>query len=384
MSTTRTFDEINDKLKKGKAVVFTAQELVAFAAEQGEKAALDKVDVVTTATFGPMCSSGAFLNFGHSDPPIRMEALTLNNVPAYGGVASVDAYIGATAESSDRGAHYGGAHVIQDLIEGKSVRLCAKGTVTDCYPMAACDCEVSLDTMNQAYLYNPRNIYQNYAAAANASAKTLYTYMGTLLPNCGNVNYSTSGELSPLLKDPGLRTIGMGTRIFLGGGVGYVAWEGTQCVFNHEEFPGGGVRDSGATLALIGDLRGMSSRYIRGATFEKYGTTLYVGVGIPIPVLDEELLHDLARGNDQIFTRVFDYATQSRNRPNFGPVSYAQLRSGSMELGGKTVRTAPLSSISRACEIAETLREWLQKGQFPLQEPIAPIPRSSFKPLPAE
>jgi hypothetical protein len=32
-----------------------------------------------------MCSSGAFLNFGHSDPPIKMGEITLNDVPASGG-----------------------------------------------------------------------------------------------------------------------------------------------------------------------------------------------------------------------------------------------------------------------------------------------------------
>ena len=52
--------------------------------------------------------------------------------------------------------------------------------------------------------------------------------MGALKPGLGNANYCSAGQLSPLLNDPLYITIGLGTKIFLGGGVGYVAWQGTQ------------------------------------------------------------------------------------------------------------------------------------------------------------
>ena len=81
--------------------------------------------MVTTGTFGAMCSSGAFINFGHSDPPIRMTNIMMNGVEAYGGLAAVDTYIGATAKAEGRG--YGGAHVIEDLIAGKKIHLHAWG-----------------------------------------------------------------------------------------------------------------------------------------------------------------------------------------------------------------------------------------------------------------
>lgn len=79
-NTTKTYEEINEKIKKGDAVVVTAEEMVKIVEEQGEKKAAKEIDVVTTGTFGAMCSSGAFLNFGHSDPPIKMEQLWLNDV----------------------------------------------------------------------------------------------------------------------------------------------------------------------------------------------------------------------------------------------------------------------------------------------------------------
>src|SRR5690554_1986030 len=215
MAKTKTYDEINEKIKKGQVTVVTAEEIIPMVKEEGPAAVLEKVDVVTTATFGAMCSSGAFFNFGHSDPPIKMSKVWLNDVPAYTGLAAVDAYLGATEPVEGANLSYGGAHVIEDLVAGKTVRLRATARGTDCYPRKKIETWVGLEDLNQAYLFNPRNAYQNYAVAVNSSDKPIYTYMGTLLPNLGNATYSTAGELSPLLNDTGFQTIGIGTRIFL-------------------------------------------------------------------------------------------------------------------------------------------------------------------------
>ncbi len=378
----KTFDEINEKIRNGTVVVATAEEVIGIVEEKGIKEAAREVDVVTTATFGPMCSSGAFINFGHSDPPIRMSKIWLNDVPAYGGLAAVDTYIGATELSETRGMEYGGAHVIQDLVDGKQVRLVAKSYGTDCYPRLDIDTYITLEDLNQAYLFNPRNVYQNYSAATNTSDHIIDTYMGTLLPQCGNVTYSTSGELSPLLNDPELRTIGIGTRIFLGGAQGYIAWEGTQFVLNKEKIDEDTTMYSGATLAVIGDLKEMSSRYLRAASFQRYGTTMFVGIGIPIPVLDEEMMEFLSVTNRDIYTNVVDYSVPRRSKPTLRKVNYQELRSGSIELNGKKVHTAPLSSLNRAREIANLLKESIEKGEFLLQQPIHPMPKDrKFNPL---
>ncbi|MDY0340038.1 MAG: homocysteine biosynthesis protein, partial [Coriobacteriia bacterium] len=68
----KSWEEINARIASGDAVVLTAEEFGSLAADEGVSAAAKHVDVVTTGTFGPMCSSGVVLNFGHSDPPIRM------------------------------------------------------------------------------------------------------------------------------------------------------------------------------------------------------------------------------------------------------------------------------------------------------------------------
>lgn len=370
----KTFAEINERLKAGKAVVLTAEEVIPLVKEKGPKAVAREVDVVTTATFGPMCSSGVFLNFGHADPPIRMTRVWLNDVPAYGGIAAVDAYLGATELSETRGMEYGGAHVIEDLLAGKPVRLRAVSYGTDCYPRREIETTVDLARLNQAILFNPRNAYQNYPVAVNGSHRTIYTYMGTLFPHFGNATYSTAGELSPLLKDPFYRTIGVGTRIFLGGAVGYVAWEGTQHNPSQERAPNGVPVSLAGTLALIGNLKEMNRRYLRAAIFERYGVTLYVGIGVPIPILDEEMAAFVGVSNAEIQTTIVDYGVPLRARPTYGRVTYAQLRAGEIEVKGRKVPTAPLSSLAMAREIAKVLKEWLQSGKFLLQEPVRPLP----------
>jgi uncharacterized protein (DUF39 family) len=253
----------------------------------------------------------------------------------------------------------------------------AKSQGTDCYPRTEIDTWVDINDLNEAYLYNPRNVYQNYNAAINTSAKRIFTYMGILKPNMGNVTYSTSGQLSPLLNDPLLRTIGMGTRIFFGGAQGYVSWMGTQfntaCSRDENGFP----LTPGATLALIGNMKEMDSRYIRGAAYEKYGTSMFVGVGIPIPILDEEMMKFVSVTNKDLTTNIIDYSVQGKSRPTIKNVSYEELRSGSVDISGKKIKTSPMSSLKMAREIAGELKNWIQKQQFYLQEPVTQFPMAN-------
>ena len=370
----KSLDEINEKIREGKAVVVTADEIKDIVEEKGPERAAREVDVVTTGTFGPMCSSGVFLNFGHSSPPIRMSKAWLNDVPVYCGIAAVDAYIGATELSESKGMKYGGAHVIEELIAGNDIRLYAESYGTDCYPKKSIETTINKYNINQAYMFNPRNAYQNYAAATNTTDRTIYTYMGTLLPNMGNIAYSTTGQLSPLLNDPEYRTIGIGTRIFIGGAQGYVAWEGTQ--HNPEQkrtdkgLPVGGA----GTLAVIGDIRQMSTRYIRAAIFQRYGVSLFVGIGIPIPLLDEDMAMRVAVRDRDILTDIVD---KSGRAGVIKTVSYEELRSGLVEINGRKVPTAPLSSLKMAREIAEVLKRQITSGEFLLTQPVSSLPKTN-------
>jgi len=126
----------------------------------------------------------------------------------------------------------------------------------------------------------------------------------------------------------------------------------------------------------------MNRKYLRAAIFHNYGTSLYVGLGIPIPLLDEEIVRTVVLCNEELKATVYDYGVQQRARPALGVVSYAELRSGKIELNGKVIPTAPLSSLEKARSIATELKEWIINGQFYLTEPVASLPwRDGVKPL---
>ena len=378
----RTFQEINEKIARKEAVVMTAEEVISLKDEQGISKATEMVDVVTTGTFGPMCSSGAFFNVGHSDPPIRMQKVWLNDVMAYAGLAAVDIYLGATQLSESERNDYGGANVIEDFVNGKDIHLKAISSGTDCYPAKEVEAVISKKTVNQAFMVNPRNSFQNYNVAVNQSSKKIYTYMGILLPELGNASYTTSGQLSPLLNDPDLRTIGIGTRIFIGGAQGYVIWEGTQYnpqpIIDNEKVIG----KKGAVLSLIGDLKEMKPDFLQAAYFSGYGITLYMGIGVPIPVLDEDMMKAVSIKDEEIYTEITDYSYPHLTKPSLGIANYSQLRSGQIQINGKQVPTSSISSYARARLIANTLKESIAKGKFYLQEPIEQLPlKRDFKQL---
>ncbi len=393
----KTIAEINEKIKAGRAVVCNAEEIIEVARKKGVTQAAREVDVVTTGTFGIMCSSGIYFNTGHTKPRIKFGGgrVYLNDVPAYTGVAAVDLFLGANALPDDDPRNrvhpgefiYGGGHVIEELVAGNDVRLSATAYGTDCYPRKRLETLINIKDLNQATLFNIRNAYQNYNVAVNLSDRTLYTYMGVLKPNLGNANYCSAGQLSPLFNDPYYRTIGIGTRIFLGGGTGYVTWHGTQHNPDVPRNEKGVPREGGATLAVIGDLKQMSPHWLMGTSVLGYGCSLTVGIGVPIPVLDEEILRGTTITDADILAPVVDYSEAfPQLKPNVvAEVSYADLKSGKIKIKGKDVPTASRSSYPRALEIANILKEWIESGQFLLTEPVQPLPGIesgiTFRPL---
>ncbi len=385
----RTIPEINEKILQQQAVVWTVEELKTRVAQSSIEQVFEEVDVICTGTFEPMESSGAMLNLGHTDPPIKIRQCWLDGIPAYAGFGAVDLYLGATA-MVDYGAtgevgdgdnrqgtltpERGGGHVIEDLIAGKSVSLRAIGQVTDCYPRASFETTITRKTINQFYLYNPRNLYQNFIVGVNGGDRPLYTYLGPLQPRLGNAVYSNPGAIAPLINDPDLQVIGVGTRIFLGGGIGYIAWEGTQHFPLQKRLPNRTPIGPAATLALIGDAKEMSSQWVRGCYFYNYGPSIMLGVGIPLPVVSPEVIKHCAVDDQEIVAPVVDFAIPRRVRPTFGLVSYAQLKSGQITIDGKSVRVAPLASIPRSRQVTQELKQWIEAGKFTLTEPVASLP----------
>ena len=371
----KTYEEINQKITSGEAVVVTAEEMINIVEKHGVKYAAKEVDVVTTGTFGAMCSSGAFFNIGQPDPPIKMERVFLNGVEAYHGNAAADFYLGVTKSRSLDDFEYGGGHVLEDLLKGKAIQLIAEAYGTDCYPRKSLETKVKLEDFNQAILLNPRNSYERYACAVNGSDHVIHTYMGKLLPNFQNGTFGGVGELSPLIHDPNFQTIGVGTNIFLGGTQGLIIGEGTQ------HSPEGGY----SNLMVKGDLKKMDPEFISGAAIKGYGNSCFIGIGIPIPVLNEDIARNCAIRDEYIFTDVLDYSTGELNRPVLRRVNYAELKSGTIDLDGRKINVAPTSSIYKARIIADTLKKWIQEGIFTINKPWELLStKTKFRPLEKE
>lgn len=380
----KTIREINERIAKGTVVVVTADEMADIVKKKGADKAAREIDVVTTGTFSPMCSSGAFINFGHTKPTIKAAKVWLNDVPAYAGLAAVDIYIGATEPAEDDPLNrvhpgqfrYGGGHVIHDLVAGKKVTLKAVAYGTDCYPKKHLAKRVTLSDLPYAVLFNPRNAYQNYNCAINLSNKTKYTYMGVLKPRAGNANYSTSGQLSPLFNDPYYLTMGLGTRIFLGGSKGYIVGPGTQHNPHVKRSEMGLPLSPAGTLMVTGNLKEMDPKWVAGVSMLGYGCSLAVGVGVPIPILSEEMARYTGVSDDEIYTQVIDYGNDypTGEAKSLALVSYGELKSGKIRFNGREVPAVPLSSYVRALEIANILKDWIQNGEFLLTEPQVMLP----------
>jgi len=388
----KTYDEINKKIESQKAVVLTADEIIEYVEKKGLQAAAREVDVVTTATFGPMCSSGCFINFGHSKPKIRISEAWIEDVLVYSGIAAVDAYIGATQLRYNDPANmnypgefiYGGGHVIEELVAGKKLQLFALSYGTDEYPRREIRTYFTINDLNQAIMVNPRNCYQNYNVAINCSDRHIYTYLGLLKPNKKNITYCSAGQLSPLLNDPYYQTIGIGTRAWLAGAHGHVYAEGTQHCSLTERGENGVPTGGAGTLALTGDMKQMNPDFVRGVSLKGYGVSLALGIGIPIPILNTEILKRTAVRDRDIYAPLIDY---SNDYPNCSgkilyKFNYEELKRGEVFFEGKQLEVSSLSSYTKALEVAQILKDEIRRGEFFLSKPIAKLPlQQSFKPL---
>lgn len=380
----KSYDEINEKIEAKKAVVLTAEEIIDYVEKKGLETAAREVDVVTTATFGPMCSSGCFLNFGHSKPKIRITEAWIDDVSIYCGIAAVDAYLGATQlRYNDPGNlyypgefRYGGGHIIEKLVAGDKLQLFALSYGTADYPRREIRTLFTIDDLNQAIMVNPRNCYQNYNIAVNCSEEQIYTYLGVLKPGMRNATYCSAGQLSPLLNDPSYETIGIGTAVWLAGAHGHVYAEGTQHASLCEREPGGVPSEGAGTLALTANMKEMRADFVRGISLLGYGASLSLGIGIPIPILNEKILAYTTVRDRDIYAPVIDYSKDYPERTGkvLCKVNYEECKSGELEIKGCKVETGSLSSYSKALEIAGLLADEIRRGEFLLQKPSKRLP----------
>lgn len=367
----RTYEEINEKIQSSKANVISVFEAKSVIKDKGIKYFLSNFDVVTCASFEMNTNASLYMSFGQTDPLIYFSEAYLNNVPAYP-TGPTDLILSCVAFSKDK-PEYGGAHIIEELVGGKDIHLKAAGKNLQVFPNKDFETWFKLDDLNCVNLFLNQAINQNDIVAANSGDVDISSHMGTLIAHLENSTYNSSSFLNPLINDPLCKTIGVGTRIWIAGGVGYVTGYGT----NHN--PAQRKNDSGVpvgnavTLSAIGDLRGMQKKWIRGGYLKSFSPVLYVGVGVPIPVLDEEIANSLAITDERIHTTMFDFSIPRRTKPILGQCTYSELRTSTVSINKKPTLSAPLSSMSGAIEICNLTKESILNKTLFLSKPLEPV-----------
>ncbi len=289
----KTIGEINARIERGDAIVFTAAELKDLAGK-GEKISVDDVDVVTTGTFGVMSGTLAMLHVPVSGPGSfdRADKAWLNGVPALPGpcpnerLGAVDLMVFGTSRADDS---YGGGHLFRDLVAGSPVEVAIESggrrfTRT-----------VTLDELGSARIITTRSAFKNYGGFLNLHpgiVKTIFSVRG-LSGLSGELSVSGCGDINPLQNDPALLTIGVGTRILLNGGIGYILGQGTRS-----------SRDK-PNISAFADMQRMVPEMMGGFVTSS-GPECSTSVAIPIPVLDETILSQMMVTNEEIPLPVSD------------------------------------------------------------------------------
>lgn len=341
----RTYKKINSKIEEGKVTVITAEEASKIIKEIGIDKAFEKIDIVTTGAFNAVDSLSVYLNLDSTFTKNRLKNITLNNIPILGNAK--DIHINIAEESKDLGYEYGGSHLIYDLVSGKGVNLVAsiKGHDKEVNKM------IYGSDINKGYLSCFRYSNNNFANI-NSSDKAIYTSTGVLLPNMECINYSSSGKVGKNILD----LIGNGTKILVAGGEGYITVDGNG--FNKEIKPK-------IDFSFVSDLSKVDLKYISPAVYENYGVSMFIGISIPIPILNIDILKMFDKSTD---IDIVDYGLEKK--PIIKSVKFEELQSGKININGRFVKTAPLSSFKKAKEISTLLKNKILNGEFLLAKPV--------------
>ncbi|MCK9580081.1 MAG: methanogenesis marker 16 metalloprotein [Methanoregula sp.] len=308
---TKTIDDINKKIAQGTAVVFTAAEFKRRIAD-GEMITAADVDVVTTGTFGVMSGTFAVMHILVAPPGSfrQAENVWLNGVPAIPGpcpnegLGSVDLIVYGTSQA---GRTYGGGHLFRDLVEGKEVNVEVESAGKRFSRM------VTLADMGLARLMTTRSAFKNYLAVVNTGpdpVRTIFAVNGLAGPYTG-ATVSGCGDINPLQNDPGMNVIGVGTRLLLNGGVGYIMGTGTRST------------PQKPNISAFADMKFMVPEMM-GGFVTSLGPECMTSVAIPVPVLDDAILNSLLVTNDRIPLPVADV----RDRVPFASATYADVWDG--------------------------------------------------------
>ncbi|MDR9815938.1 MAG: methanogenesis marker 16 metalloprotein [Candidatus Methanoculleus thermohydrogenotrophicum] len=304
----KTVAEIDEKIRNGSAVVYTAAEFKRLIREGAEVSAAD-VDVVTTGTCGVMSGTAAILSVPVAEPGTfeRAERAWANGVPCMPGpcpnerLGIVDLIVSGTARA---GAGYGGGHLFRDIVEGREIEVVVEAADR------TVEARVTIEDFSYARLFTTRTAYRNYTAYVNTQptrVKTIFSLEGLTGP-CREVSVSGCGEINPLQNDPLGLAVSAGTPVLLNGSVGMVTGEGTRST---PERP---------NLTVIADMAGMRPRYMGGFRTSA-GPECITSLGAAIPVLDDRQVAGLRVLDEEISLPVADINT----RAVLGEATYADV-----------------------------------------------------------
>ena len=294
--TEKTISQINEKIEKGEANIYTAEEFKKLI-KKDDAPGFDEVDVVTCGTCGVMSGTAAILNFIISPPGefIRANEVYLNGVPAYAGpcpnewLGSVDVILHGTAHSIDDES-YGGGFLLKDLLEGKKIDVrveSAEGKTIEN--------TITLEDITRGQIIGARMAFKNYTAFTNPNPEAVKSIFAAtpLEGNLRGLTFSGCGDLNPLQNDIPHNVIKKGSKALINGAEGYILGDGTR---SSPEKP---------NLMLSADLMEMDPYYIGGFKTGQ-GGEIYDTVAIPIPVLTEEIYNNLLVTDDKIDLPVAD------------------------------------------------------------------------------
>lgn len=348
----RTINEIEQNIKDGTAAVCTIWEMKEIIKTEGLEMAFEKIDVITAGTFEPVEVAKVSFQFPQIYPKIEIEKLFLNEVEVTLTDQDNCGILEAAASSSGDDKRYGGAQVIEELLSNGSVSLKVQGIVADTHSSGELESILQLNDLTKAELeihlvneFTPR-------AAINSSDRDISSYLGMLIQNYGNINYSGGGENSPFLNPLFISKVKAGTKVFIGGAIGNVS-------ANNQ----GGKKE----LTIQGNLKQMKEKYVRAGGFGKSGCFLYLGIGFVISVLDIDILKNFSITNDQIDFPVMDLGKDAGGEKLFRHYSFKELEVGTVSVDVTPVKTNSLYSLSKSMTLSEELKEQVIKGEFSLK-----------------
>ncbi len=293
---TRTFSQIQEKIKKGNAVVLTADE-ICNRVRSGEVISFEDVDVVTTATRAIMSGTYAVLSFPVAEPDtfIRASHVWMNDVPAQIGpcpnerIGIVDIIVNGTAHSRSK-PDYGGGHLFKDLVDGKTVVVEVETVEGRFF-----ESRTTIKQIPHARLFATRHAFKNYLAFVNPKTEPISSifHASEFKGNLSEATFCGCGELNPIKNDSNLETIGIGTRVLINGAEGFVAGTGTR---SSPEKP---------NLSGFADMRSMVPEYM-GGFITSAGPEIINTWAVPIPVLSQNLLDSIIKLNSELKLDIVD------------------------------------------------------------------------------